>query len=509
MAKPRSLEFGGVNLSVGGEAAPPARPEPSMPFRILLLGHFSGRAADKASILAERRPLQVDRDNLEDVLGRYGVRAHIPIVGEDISIKELDDFHPERLFQQLKVFEALRGLRRRLSNPATFAAAAAEVRAWAPEKAAPSPVSQDAPAVPTDMTPADLLDQMLSGAAPSGGAATTSSGEPNWNALVAQIVQPYVLPRTDPRQPELVALVDEATGAYLRSILHHPDFQAIEAAWRAVYFLVRRLDTDSNLKVYLLDVSREELAADLAGAESQRPSALHKFLVEQTVHTPGGQPWAVVVGNYTFASTSEDVLLLLRLARIVRQAGTPFLAAAHPSIFGCASLAETPDSDNWQSPAATAGCEAWDTLRRLPEAAYLGLAVPRFLLRLPYGKSTGTAEQFAFEEFPGPAAHEHLLWGNPAFACALLLGQSFSQEGWDMKPGLVEEIDGLPAYSYREDGESLLKPCAEVILADRAIERIVDAGLIPLRSVKGSDVVRVPLLQALASSAAPLAGRWE
>jgi type VI secretion system protein ImpC len=509
MAKSRSLEFGGVNLSVGGEATPPARPEPNTPFRILILGNFSGRAADRTSRPAERRPTQVDRANIEEVLARFDVRVHIPSVGEDIAIKELDDFHPDRLFQQLKVFEALRGLRRRLANSATFGEAAAEIRSWAPEKPAAQPKTQEPTAPPPDMNPADLLDQMLAGAAPTSNSVTNSSGEPNWNALMAQIVQPYVLPRTDPQQPELVAQVDEATGAHLRSILHKPEFQAIEAAWRAVYFLVRRLDTDSSLKVYLLDVSREELAADLAGADGEGASALHKLLVEQTVHTPGGQPWAVVVGNYTFTSTPEDILFLLRLARVAREAAAPFLAAAQPSIFGCTSLAQTPDPDDWQPRAATVGHEAWETLRRLPEAAYLGLAVPRFLVRLPYGKSTGTAEQFAFEEFPGTVPHEHLLWGNPAFACVLLLGQAFCQEGWEMSPGVVDQIDGLPAYAYREAGEGLLKPCAEVVLVDRAVERIFEAGLVPLRSVQGSDIVQVPRFQSLATSGTPLAGQWQ
>jgi type VI secretion system protein ImpC len=328
----------------------------------------------------------------------------------------------------------------------------------------------------------------------------------DWEAVVQQIVAPYMVPGADPQQPELIARVDEATGSHMRALLHHPDFQAVEAAWRAVNFLVRRLETDRNLKVYLLDFSREELADDLAAGEGQRTGAVHKLLVEQTIGTAGGQPWAVLIGNYTFAATAEDILVLLRLARVARQAGAPLLAGAHASIFGCASLGDTPDPDDWQEPPAR---EVWDTLRRLPEAAYLGLAAPRFLLRLPYGKSAGTAEQFRFEEFPGGTPrHEELLWGNSAFACALLIGQAFSQDGWGFKPGMIDEIDGLPAYVYDDDGEQVLKPCAEVLLVDRAVARLVDAGLMPVRSVKGSDVIRIPRFHALASPQGPLAGRW-
>jgi len=515
MAKPWSLQVGDINLTTGEEPTVAERPEPGMPFRIALLGNFSGRVGTAGPGLAERRPVPVDRDNFEEVLARFNVTVRLPAVGEsadrvEIPIKELDDFHPDRLFQQLKVFEVLRGLRRRLANPTTFAAAAAEVRRWAPAKAAVEPTakSKDPGAVSSTINPANLLEQMLGLEPSSSEAAAPPSDTTDWNALVAQIVQPYMVPGKDPRQPELIAHVDEATGAHMRAILHHPDFQDVEAAWRGVEFLVRRLETDGNLKVSLLDVSREELTADLAGADGKRLGALHKLLVEQSVGTAGGKPWAVIVGNFSFRSVPEDVLLLVRLARIAREAGSPFLAAGHPSIFGCASLAETPDPDDWQAPADAVGAEAWETLRRLPEAAYLGLAVPRFLLRLPYGTSASAADQFHFEEFPGPAPHEHLLWGNPAFACAVLLGQAFSQEGWAMRPGVIHEIGGLPAYTYREDGESMLKPCAEVLLVDRAVERILEAGLIPLRSVQASDEVRVAKFQSLASSQAPLAGRW-
>jgi type VI secretion system protein ImpC len=426
-------------------------------------------------------------------------------------VKELDHFHPDHLFQQLKVFEELRGLRRRLSSTATFAAAAEEVRGWAAAKAPKQPAAsgkKDAGTVARDISPANLLEQMLGDEPSDSPTAAPPAEATDWTALVQQIVQPYVVAGTDPQQPELVALVDEATGAHMRAILHHPQFQVIEAAWRAVYFLVRRLETDSNLKVYLLDLTKEELAADLAAGDSRRASTLFKLLVEQTVATEGGQPWAVVVGNYTFEDVAEDVLLLLRMARIARQAGAPFLAGANSILFGCESLAERPDPYDWHDPPATAGRQAWEALRRLPEAAYLGLAVPRFLLRLPYGQGAGTAEQFRFEEFPGAAPHEQLLWGNPAFACALLLGQSFSREGWDFQPGVIDELDGLPAYVFREDGDSVLKPCAEVLLIDRAVEAIAEAGIMALRSVQGSDAVRLAQFRSLARPSTPLAGRW-
>jgi type VI secretion system protein ImpC len=129
-------------------------------------------------------------------------------------------------------------------------------------------------------------------------------------------------------------------------------------------------------------------------------------------------------------------------------------------------------------------------------------------LRLPYGKKTSPLEEFDFEEFAGTPVHEDYLWGNPAFAVALLLGQSFGEAGWEMRPGTAAEIDRLPLHVYQNGGESVPKPCAEVMLTEEAVERMVEEGLIPLVSFKGRDVVRVARFQSIAEPLRGLAGRW-
>jgi len=154
-----------------------------------------------------------------------------------------------------------------------------------------------------------------------------------------------------------------------------------------------------------------------------RKTGFYRLLVEHTVETPGGQPWAVVGANYTFDDSVEDVMLLGSLGGIAAAAGAPILAAADPRVLGAESLAKTPLPENWR-PIESQRAQAWEILRNFPEARYLGLALPRFLLRLPYGKETEAAEQFAFEEFEGAPVHEHYLWGNPALACVCLLAQA-------------------------------------------------------------------------------------
>ncbi len=189
-------------------------------------------------------------------------------------------------------------------------------------------------------------------------------------------------------------------------------------------------------------------------------------------------------------------------------AGAPFIAAASDRLLGCESLAQTPDPREWRRPADAEGSRVWEALRKLPEASYLGLALPRFLLRLPYGADTVPTETFEFEEMEEIPKHEQYLWGNPSFACVCLLAQTFSESGWDIRHGIIQDIEDLPLHVYEEQGESLTKPCAEVVLTERAAEKILDKGIMPLLSFKNQDKIRVARFQSLADPPTYLAGRW-
>jgi type VI secretion system protein ImpC len=291
-------------------------------------------------------------------------------------------------------------------------------------------------------------------------------------------------------------------------MLHHPDFQALEAAWRGLDFLVSRLETGARLKLYVLDLSKSELAADLNDTYDLRNTGLYRLLVEQTVGTAGGEPWAVIGGNYTFGQTRDDAELLGRMARIAAAAGAPFIAAADSNLLGCESLAQTPDPDDWRVTRDEFGQAAWQALQNLPESAYLGLALPRFLLRLPYGKDTDALDQFEFAEMTGDPDHENYLWGNPCFACICLLGQAFSANGWDLQSGAGNDIDNLPLHIYREAGQTHIKPCAEALLTERAAEIIMSSGLMPLLSFRERDMIRLARFQSLMLPPTRLAGRW-
>lgn len=518
MSKPISFEKIEVNL-VSAMEETTVVPEPETPFRIHILGDFSGRAdcgIIEPGTVADRSPFLVDRDNLDEVLARLGVEIHLPIAGNDspsvtIRFAELEDFHPGRIFERVEVFQALRDIRKKFDDPRTFASAAKEVRSWtetAPESSEPLAEQRISQPEVSGLTTGSLLDRMVEQAEsrpPDTGALLDSS---EWSAFLQRIVKPHLVPAEDPQQSELVASVDAAVANLMRTILHHPDFQSVEAAWRAVHFLVSRLETDTELKLYLIDISKAELAADLCEAEDLRSTGIYRLLVEQTVETPGGEPWTVLAGNYTFDQTREDAELLGRMAKIAKAAGAPFISAASTHLLGCESLAETPDPDDWLRKPDTEDGLAWEELRKIPEALYLGLALPRFLLRLPYGEDTDPVEQFDFKEKPPVPDHDDYLWGNPAFACVYLLAQAFSHYGWNLRPGVIRDIEGLPLHIYKEHGESKVKPCAEVVFTEMAVERILDCGIMPLLSFKDQDTIRLARFQSLADPLTSLAGRW-
>lgn len=517
----RPTMFGQIQMGVS-DAPQPATAEPDTPFRMLILGDFSGRGSrdvepDAARLAAS--PIPIDRDDFDDVFAKLGVEIALPLGDgwrEAVRFGELDNLHPDHIVDQLGVFSELRTLRRRLLNPDLFAAAAEEVTAWGGTPAKPEPATAEPPPQPDPEPPEggvplpdDLLGAVLSESGEAAADMRSRTGSDLADQLIRDIVAPHVLPAPDPRQDQLVGAVDAATAGQLRAILHDPDFQRVESGWLALDFVVRRLETGTKLKLYLLDVCKEDLAADL-DRDSLKSSALYKLLVEQALETPGGLPWSLIVGNYSFGGTVGDADLLGRVAQVAGRAGAPFLAGGASVLAGCQSFAQDTDPDNWTLKLEIDAAEAWAALRTLPDAASVALFLPRVLQRLPYGVRSNPVEAFDFEEIPEDAdaatRRQAYVWGNPAFAAACLIGQAFTADGWSLRPGAPNQLDGMPLQVVRDEGEEYLLPCAELWLSERGAEQMLNRGLTPVWSVKNEDRVRVGPFRSLAGGA--LKGRW-
>jgi type VI secretion system protein ImpC len=271
-----------------------------------------------------------------------------------------------------------------------------------------------------------------------------------------------------------------------------------------VDFLVRRLDTDATLQLHLLDVTPEELAADLAADDD---AAIGASGIARLLGESAAAPFALVVGLFALGTRDEDAALAARLARVARLTGTPWVADAHHVLAGApAPIADCPDPDDWtvQLP------PAWRATRRVPDASWLALAAPRVLARLPYGKDGEPCERVPFEELESederPAPASHFLWGSASVLAALLVGEAFAEDGWALRPR--NEVRGLPLFVRRVAGEPTILPCAEMPMTERAALRLLERGLVPAAWVRDEDAVRLVRLQSIADPPAPLSARW-
>ena len=482
-----AVSFGRIGKSA------PAPPGPA--FRLAVLGDFSGRAnagiVETGAALTRRKPLKADVDNLDDLVARLAPKITIALDDAgavSVPIAGMDDFHPDQLAENLPIFEALLALRRNLQSPNGFDRAAKELLSWA-GKTAPRVARAPArgSAVATDRKLSDFA--RLSGRA-------APAPERSADDLIGRLVGPFIASCRDARQEAMVAQVDEALSAAMRRVLHHPDFQAAEGLWRGVEFLVRRIETGARLQIVLYDISAEELAADLAAADALETSALYALLVEQPALDAQQGPLSLIAGLYGFEATPPHADLLGRVAQVAAAAGAPFVAGIGSDALGA-------PMHEWHPLVQ----QAWNALRALPAAAYLGLATPRFLLRMPYGKKTEPIDAFAFEEFTRKGGLSGMLWGHPALLVALLTAQTWLADSKAMKLGRVANVGDLPVYVYHDtDGEQIALPCTERLFSERQAVQVSGCGVMPVVSLRGRPEVRLASFDALAGK--PLAGRW-
>lgn len=497
-----SLE-GEFTLESGGN-----RVDGDSPFHILCLGNWSGNTESEIE-LNERRPMMIDRDNFDDVIRKIRPSLTLDFDGANVlslSFTELDDFHPDNIFRQIPFFENLRDLRRRLKNPDTFNQAANEVRSWFMQEAAIEPQGE----VNNETIHSDnLLDAILSGKSADASAVKRKATESTeLSSFISDIIKPHIIQLDFAEQSNLLSALDEVASDLMRKILHHKDFLSLESAWRGLYFLVRRTDTDTDLKIYLLDISKDELLDNLKSVNSLSDSVFFQWTVGESVETTIGEPWAVVCGNYCFSPNIDDIAALMRISQIGKASNTPFISHIRPDILGVNSLVNNPSSKDWNISESSNEWKLWNTLRATKESEYLGLAMPRFLARLPYGRDTDPSEVFSFEEFNDLPQHDNYVWCNPAFACSYLLAKSFRKNGWEMAENIAREIDGLPMHIFKEDGETKTKPCAEIPMTEAGVQRMIDTGIIPLVSFRDSDKIRIASFQSICLSEERIRGRW-
>ena len=481
-------------------------------FNLLIIGNFSGRQESTriGSISS------VDMDNFEHTINLLLPTVKLELPNSDhpeinIDIASLDDFHPDRLFRKLSIFKALRETRRRLADPNSFAEAAAEFNLGKnTHNPASTETDTDTDISANNNTGESLFADLIGGKPVS--AATDDRISSSVQSFIHDIVAEHIQPGIEAEQKVILDAIDESISETMRLILHTPAFQQLEATWRGLDKFISRVSVGDDIKLHILDIDKHSLSQHVEQFKANlAESTLYQRIIGEHSDTLGGQNWSLIVGDYHFDASAQDIQLLAAMGTIAKHGACSFVAGADTKLVGCASLFDTPESNQWQTP-DTQAQELWSALRANPVANAIGLVATDVIMRLPYGENTSEIDSFKFEEIVDTcdekAMQSNLLWVNGSIMCAIMIGQSVEQYGPQEEIGIILDVDNLPAYTYKCYGPTKLYPCAQILMTEATAARLMQEGLMSFRSYKEHNKIRLTRLQSIASPVKALLGPW-
>jgi type VI secretion system protein ImpC len=287
--------------------------------------------------------------------------------------------------------------------------------------------------------------------------------------------------------------IDEVLTHQVNQILHNEEFQKVESAWRGLHYLVSNTESDDQLKIRVLNVKKKELLKTLRKYKGVRweASPIFKKIYGEEYDRMGGEPYGCLVGDYYFDHSPPDVELLNQMAKVAAASHTPFISGAAPSVMRMKSWAELSDPADLSKRFQDADYVGWRSLRESEDSRYIGLALPRFLARLPYGAKTDPVEEFDFEEASDGTETDNYTWVNAAYAMAANINRSFKLYGWCSRIRGVESggaVEGLPVHTFpTDDGGVDMKCPTEIGIGDRREAELAKLGFMPLIHRKNSD----------------------
>ncbi|MCI0682930.1 MAG: type VI secretion system contractile sheath large subunit [Gemmataceae bacterium] len=501
-----------------------------LPFVVGVLADLSGHPAQPPRPLIERKFVVIDRDNLNEVLARAGARLALQLpdrladadgeLAVELSFKDIDDFEPARVAEQIGPLRQLLEMRRELirllgsmegndqlekllaevlADADKASATARSMDASTPSAAAAPP---PAPTVTTDTAADSFLDQVIKATRPRD-AVESEQARTHFRRFLDQAVKPGQVMSNDVEAnvKRWIDEIDQRLSAQLNAVLHHPEFQKLEGTWRGLHYLVYSTETGEHLKIRVLNVTRTELFDDLEQAALDQAAEfdqtmLFRKIYEEEFRSLGGQPYGLLVGDFEFGREARDIRVLQRLAAIAACAHAPFVAAASPRMFGFdRDFTEMTRPRDLTKIFDAADYQAWHAFRDTPEARYVALALPRVLARLPYGEHTKQVEEFRFEEVVDGVDHGNYLWMSAAWAYAVCVTTAFAKDGWLVALRGVEgggKVEGLPAHAFltsdglTSDGGVAMNCCVEIAINERREWELDALGFLPLLHLAGS-----------------------
>ena len=338
-----------------------------------------------------------------------------------------------------------------------------------------------------------LLDQIVNQGRFGRGASTAERGRDLVKEFLGQVLDGHITMSRDAESAiqMRIAQIDQLISRQLNRIIHHPSFQKLEGTWRGVHYLLNQSETNSMLKLKVLNVSKRELLRDLQRVPEFDQSSLFKKVYEEEYGVFGGSPFAAIIGDYEFGRGPEDMELLRLVAQVAASAHAPFLSAASPELLNLENFTQLGIPRDISKVFDTTESAKWKSFRLSEDSRYIGLTLPRVLARLPYGKKTNQVDGFDFEEDVDGSDHSKYLWSNAAYALGARLTNAFARYGWCAAIRGVEGgglVEDLPTHNFQTDeGDVALKCPTEVQITDRREKELADQGLVPLVHCKGTD----------------------
>jgi len=289
---------------------------------------------------------------------------------------------------------------------------------------------------------------------------------------------------------QMIAELDKKLSDQVNEILHHEQFQKLESSWKGLKFLVDKTNFRRNIKIEVLNVSQQDLLEDFEDAPEPVQCGLYKQIYTMEYDQPGGEPIGAIIGNYEFGRSPQDMNLLQSVSKIAAATHAPFMGSVGAEFFGLKSILDLPNLPDLAPLFEQAEYTKWNAFRDSEDSRYVGLTVPRFLLRLPYGRETVPVKAFNFEEDVKGEDHDKYLWGNASFAFASRLTDSFADNGWCVNirgpqaGGLVED---LPLHLFEAGGDTATKIPTEILIPDRREYEFAELGFVPLSFYKNKD----------------------
>jgi type VI secretion system protein ImpC len=291
----------------------------------------------------------------------------------------------------------------------------------------------------------------------------------------------------------IVAEIDKKLSDQINEIIHHEEYQQLESAWRGLHYMVNNTETDEMLKIKVMNISKKDLGKTLKKFKGTAwdQSPIFKRLYEEEFGQFGGEPYGCLLGDYHFDHSPPDVELLGEISKVAAAAHAPFLTGSKPSLFQMESWSELANPRDLTKIFQTPEYASWRSLRESEDSKYLGMAMPRFLGRLPYGSKTDPVEAFAFEEDTTGADSEKYCWVNAAYAMGVNVTRSFKTYGWCSRIRGIESggaVENLPSHTFPTDDGGVDQKCpTEIAIADRREAELAKAGMMPLIHRKNSD----------------------